>query len=310
MAFSLYYIATMDYILTDGRDKGRQFFQLPYCGRHYKLVIHHLTLAERRQGRTGAGMPREHSHNVYHIVLFLSGANSFSLKGARARSHCGTMVLTSPGDPHDFTPLDEGESCYAEFTFSMESEAGALTLPMDRMLSLGVGVNLEPFKSLNEVSERDVRRFSDAFARLLQGLREEDRNSGVFSVAEGVFRIFRLLVETVDASTQTGSSPGLRKSKMELDRNFRRRHTLGELARTASLSPAHFCRSFKAAYGMAPVEYLFRVRHEAAKSLLLSTSLSCKEIALMTGFSDPVFFNKMFKKAVGCTPGRYREEFK
>jgi AraC family transcriptional regulator len=83
--------------------------------------------------------------------------------------------------------------------------------------------------------------------------------------------------------------------------------TVADLASVACMSPAHFARSFKAATGTAPHEYISRQRLDLAKRLLSSSDLRLVDIAYATGFSSQANFNRAFRKAVGTTPSAFRE---
>jgi AraC family transcriptional regulator len=84
--------------------------------------------------------------------------------------------------------------------------------------------------------------------------------------------------------------------------------TVNELASVACMSPAHFSRSFKAATGAAPHEYVSRQRLDLAKRLLLTSERLLVDIAYATGFSSQANFNRAFRKAVGTTPSAYRTQ--
>ena len=84
--------------------------------------------------------------------------------------------------------------------------------------------------------------------------------------------------------------------------------TVNELASVACMSPAHFSRSFKAATGTAPHEYVSRQRLDLAKRLLLTSDRLLVDIAYATGFSSQANFNRAFRKAVGTTPSAYRAQ--
>ena len=69
---------------------------------------------------------------------------------------------------------------------------------------------------------------------------------------------------------------------------------------------ALLCRIFKDALGMRPMEYVNQVRIEMAKSLLLYSDLSVREIGQKCGFQNTNYFNKIFKKFEHLTPLEYR----
>ncbi|ABD08113.1 transcriptional regulator, AraC family [Rhodopseudomonas palustris HaA2] len=93
-----------------------------------------------------------------------------------------------------------------------------------------------------------------------------------------------------------------------INASVERDFTVSDLAAVACMSPAHFSRSFKAATGCAPHEYLSRQRLDLAKRLLASGHRSLADIAYATGFSSQANFNRAFRKALGTTPSAYRAQ--
>ena len=86
--------------------------------------------------------------------------------------------------------------------------------------------------------------------------------------------------------------------------------TLCELARTAGLHPVYLARAFRANVGMTLGAYLRKLRVDRAAEQLTATALSIAEIALETGFSDQSHLTRVFHRAIGVTPGQYRERFR
>lgn len=76
---------------------------------------------------------------------------------------------------------------------------------------------------------------------------------------------------------------------------------LEELAGAAGYSPFHFARLFKATTGVAPHQYLLRLRLERAQRLIRS-GLGLAESALASGFYDQAHMTNVFRKSLGLTP--------
>lgn len=85
---------------------------------------------------------------------------------------------------------------------------------------------------------------------------------------------------------------------------------LVEISAVAGLSPSHFSRAFKDAFGAAPIEMVIRLRLRAARERLLSTDQTVREISQEVGFSDPVHFSKIFTRHVGQSPQLFRRSSK
>ena len=72
------------------------------------------------------------------------------------------------------------------------------------------------------------------------------------------------------------------------------------------ISPSYLSRIFKADMGIGIVEYVHRIRTDAAKELLADEELTMDAIALKVGFSNRWVLTRVFKKLEGITPGAYR----
>ncbi|MFU8852201.1 helix-turn-helix domain-containing protein [Micromonospora sp. SL1-18] len=82
--------------------------------------------------------------------------------------------------------------------------------------------------------------------------------------------------------------------------------SLDDLARTATLSKFHFLRTFRDVTGVTPVRFLSAVRLQAAKSLLLSTSLDVADVSIQVGYGSLGTFTRRFTECVGISPTQYR----
>ncbi|MEV4096562.1 helix-turn-helix transcriptional regulator [Streptosporangium saharense] len=91
-----------------------------------------------------------------------------------------------------------------------------------------------------------------------------------------------------------------------MDREYARPLDVPALARAAFMSPGHFSRSFKAAYGETPYNYLMTRRIERAKALLRRGDLSVTEVCVEVGCTSLGSFSSRFTELVGESPSSYR----
>lgn len=82
--------------------------------------------------------------------------------------------------------------------------------------------------------------------------------------------------------------------------------SLSEMARIAYLSPFHFDRVFHQTTGIPPVQFLYALRIEAAKRLLLTTSLSVTDVCYEVGYNSLGTFTSRFTQLVGLSPRGFR----
>ena len=97
-----------------------------------------------------------------------------------------------------------------------------------------------------------------------------------------------------------------RRAKEFMRANLNEAFSLNRLAAECGLSTQHFARAFRLSTGMPPHRFLVRLRLERAKELLRTRALSLVDVALFCGFADQSHFNRVFKAAVGVTPGTWR----
>jgi AraC-like DNA-binding protein len=81
--------------------------------------------------------------------------------------------------------------------------------------------------------------------------------------------------------------------------------SLSDVAAQANLSPYHFLRVHKRAYGETPHEFLTRLRIEKAKTLLAKGSHNVTEACFEVGFSSLGSFSNLFAYRVGLSPSEY-----
>ena len=81
---------------------------------------------------------------------------------------------------------------------------------------------------------------------------------------------------------------------------------VASLAAKFSLSPSRFAHRFRDVFGTTPQAYVEGCRIEMARRLLLTTTMSVKEIAFSCGFNDPLYFSKRFARMAGNAPSAWR----
>ncbi|MBO4257097.1 helix-turn-helix domain-containing protein [Streptomyces sp. NPDC002144] len=98
----------------------------------------------------------------------------------------------------------------------------------------------------------------------------------------------------------------LRKARDRMDREYAEPLDVPALARTALMSPGHFQRLFREAYGETPYSYLMTRRVERAKTLLRRGDLTVTEVCFAVGCTSLGSFSSRFTELVGESPSAYR----
>jgi AraC-like DNA-binding protein len=101
----------------------------------------------------------------------------------------------------------------------------------------------------------------------------------------------------------------LLRAKDLIDARYREPLDVPALARAAHLSPAHFSREFRRAFGEPPHQYLLTRRLERAAALLRNTDRSVAEVCFMVGLQSVGSFTTSFRRAFGLSPTAYRAAY-
>jgi AraC-like DNA-binding protein len=98
----------------------------------------------------------------------------------------------------------------------------------------------------------------------------------------------------------------LRRARDLLDREYARPLDVPAMARAALMSPSHFSRQFRVAFGETPYAYLQSRRLERAMALLRRGDQSVTDVCLAVGFTSLGSFSSTFTRLVGEPPSAYR----
>ncbi len=79
-----------------------------------------------------------------------------------------------------------------------------------------------------------------------------------------------------------------------------------DIACSSNLSTSHFSALFKQSTGYSPLDYFLRLKMQRAAEMLDSTTRPLKEIAADVGFSDPLYFSRVFHRIYKISPSEYR----
>lgn len=99
----------------------------------------------------------------------------------------------------------------------------------------------------------------------------------------------------------------INQSKTFIQEHFDREISLDEISRMVNISPYYFSKLFKEETGENFIDYLTGIRIEHAKQLLRDPAISVKEVCIASGYSDPNYFSRIFKKKESITPTEFRE---
>lgn len=156
-----------------------------------------------------------------------------------------------------------------------------------------------------------------AVERLVQALVHADNCDEAFGRVYldslGLAIASRLVATHLDPRGNSGTRGALAKWRLKkvlehIDAYLDGPISLSDLANAAGLTRMHFAAQFRTCTGFSPHHYVLRRRIARAQELLLNPELSIAGVALDVGFQNQAHFTVVFKKIVGETPKRWRQQ--
>lgn len=248
----------------------------------------HCVLDTVRTGRTSV----RHIHYPYlSIEMVLSGELTYFREQEKVRIGPGEVFLCLPGGTSGFYSTDSDR--YEKLTLLIRGSAPDLLL------------NALHLNDVMKISPLEPAAFERRFREIQQLL--HDRKPGMEQrISELGMGMLLMLSREVLAGEQRYPD-ALRRALDYLHGVYTRCSvSLTELAQHTGVSPATLGRLFARYCGKTPMAYVTMMRMELAKNLLRTSAQSIKEIAVRTGYENPLYFSSAFRHYTGLSPKVFR----
>ena len=247
-----------------------------------------------------------HSQNSWELDYILVGSGKRVIGDWEDTFEEGEIVLVPPEIPHcwnfDGGKVDaEGNIVNITLIFN--------DLLIDRILSAFPAME----KPITGLREQDAARLytgaaRDNLAAILTGMRFESADER----AASFLRVLTLLTRQRDSKpvgTWRKIDPvehRMMQIRTYVSCNATREITLQEVAAHVGMNVSAFCTFFKRQTAQTFVDYLNKCRMGIACHLLEEGRLSVSEVCFASGFNNPAYFSRLFKKMYGVPPSDYR----
>lgn len=101
----------------------------------------------------------------------------------------------------------------------------------------------------------------------------------------------------------------IKEAQLYIENNFEEKLNIESISKMVHISGRSFLRRFKKATSNTPIEYIQRVKVEAAKKRLESSALNILEVMYGVGYNDEKAFRNTFRKYTGLSPLDYRNKY-
>lgn len=102
----------------------------------------------------------------------------------------------------------------------------------------------------------------------------------------------------------------IQQAQHYIEKEFKKDISVEQVASRVNMSKRNFIRRFKNATTLNPIEYIQRVKVEAAKKALETGETNIADVTYSIGYNDLKTFRTLFKKITGLTPADYRNRYK
>lgn len=235
--------------------------------------------------RSYIGNMQSHEHNYHQLVLPLEGLLHMEIGHQSGVVDANTLAIIPAGMAHSFEGSFQNQFVVADLP---ESSARELS-------SIG------PFLNMDQ-----------GLSRYVSFLHHELSQAEKTGDGQCYLPMFGLLIELLSQRYAQKPLIDRRISRVRsyLEDHFSKPLTLAELAIQAHLSPRQLSELFRAAYGVAPLQYQRLLRMEKAKKLLECSRLSVQQIAEQVGYTHLSSFSKRFQSYHGDSPLKLRQNDK
>ena len=226
---------------------------------------------------------------VFSIELVLEGSMHFKQRGREYRVMPGEVLLVLPDQDMEFAPGPENHCRRLACIFSGHA--------------VGCLLDSTGLIERDMVKPRDSSRVEALMRNCISELRDKSPGFRQRASVAG----YELMLELGAGVECTGKSVLLTKAVDLLEHHLSQKITLQKLASALGSNSTSLHRAFHEKFGMSPINYFIKLKIEAAKSLLLNTSLQIQDIAERTGYSNQLYFSAEFRKRVGFSPREFRK---
>ena len=235
----------------------------------------------------------------WQLIYISAGEGHFMLDGQDVVVPAGNMVLYQPKQEQRYFFLGKDKSQYWFVHFTGRQVRNILKhyeIPLDGYI-LHTGISYE---------------YEDLFKQLRDELVECS-----WGYEEMLIWIFRELLVKMNRRMheEVMKTSGFIWDEMDLAKNYFLDHYNEEIsieryAASRNMSTSWFGKSFLAAFGMPPKQYIMDLRIRNAQILLETSDGTVTEIARIVGYENPMYFSRLFRKAKGLSPAKYRKVYR
>ena len=249
-------------------------------------------------------MPR-HWHEEVEILRVLEGEFPIDIDDERFVLKAHDAVYIASGRLHGGTPLGCVYECVVfDMRLILGGAGGACKQSLSEIMHRRVDVT--PFLPADsELVKRVIEPMFECLAQDCEGVALITTGC-LYQLMGEVYRRHCFTLREDDTDHETRNVLRLKRVFELIESEYRSPPTLDRLSAVVGMTPKYFCRFFKQATRMTPMDYVSRYRIEMACYEMAATDKNVTEIAMDMGYANLNYFIRCFKKHKGVTPRQYQ----
>lgn len=230
----------------------------------------------------------------FYLMYMLSGEMSLTVKGESFSFGSGDAIIIPPHTAYMYTNGESGTPIHYLWMHFTGSKCNELITSCGITPStvLKIGLTNQIIDKFDELFFEFINRtdrFNVSTATLVQYI---------------IMTIGGLLVNSAKNEPKR-----LYKSVEYIHAHLKEPLFIEDLAKMEFLSPSRYRQLFYIRMGRSPVEYITLQRIYRACELLSQGDIPLSRVAEMCGYTDRLYFQRVFKKVIGVPPGEYKKRF-
>jgi AraC-like DNA-binding protein len=257
-----------------------------------------------------------HKNQGMEITYVEKGNLEWMVEGVPEKVEAGSVFFTLPWQVHGSLNPKEPDNTIWHVLFHLERDYPKpkphFQLPKAFGFSTG---EMKILSSVLAASKRHSFRATPSMRSLMPSLIAELQSTHELREAQTRTLLRAILVElkrivageVVEAGKHTRSEQRVQILIEQLPSSCEHHWTLSKMADHCGIQRTQLGKVFQKLTGSTPMEYLFRIRLERAKTLLRETDIKIINIAFECGYGTSQYFANTFRQATGLTPSQYRK---
>lgn len=235
----------------------------------------------------------------WQIIYIAAGQGHFVFDDKEVIVPAGNMVLYKPGQKQKYFYYgkDRTQVWFVHFTGrEVRSILNHYEIPTGGYI-LHTGISKD-YEELFRKMRDELVKCSWGYEEMLTHLFRELMITVHRRMTEDAPRVSGFIQDEID------------RARAYFEEHYNEDISIEQYAASRSMSTSWFNRSFRSLVGTSPMKYILEIRIRNSQMLLETTDYSVADIAGIIGYDNPMYFSRLFRKAKGLSPAKYRKVYK